>query len=120
MISPEPHELQELVRELHRAGTPWLPAGQGSRLHWGPPVEAGSTVVSCRRLDRVLEHNPEDFTITVQAGTPLLAVQEALAPHRQWLAVDPPWGPGEGSIGGLVARGLAGGYGSGTWACATS
>ncbi|MFM7675525.1 MAG: FAD-binding oxidoreductase [Synechococcus sp.] len=110
MISPEPHELQELVRELHRAGTPWLPAGQGSRLHWGPPVEAGSTVLSCRRLDRVLEHNPEDFTITVQAGTPLLAVQEALAPHRQWLAVDAPWGPGEGSIGGLVARGLAGGY----------
>ncbi len=110
MISPEPHDLQDLVRELHRQATPWLPAGQGTRLHWGPPVAPESLVLSCRRLDRVLEHNPEDFTVTVQAGTPLVAVQEALAPHRQWLAVDAPWGPGEGSIGGLVARGLAGGY----------
>jgi glycolate oxidase FAD binding subunit len=42
-------------------------------------------------------------------------VQQSLAKHRQWLAVDPPWGSGlngtgSGSIGGLVARGLSGGY----------
>ena len=40
-------------------------------------------------------------------------MQEALAIHRQWLAVDRPWGSqrrGAGSLGGLVARGLSGGY----------
>ena len=114
MISPEPHALEPLVRELHRQATPWLPAGQGSRLHWGAPVAAGTTVVSCRRLDRLLEHAVGDFTVTVQAGMPLRDLQAALAEQGQWLALDWPWGSGadgqgSGSIGGLVARGMAAG-----------
>ena len=131
MIRPEPGELQELVRELHRQGTPWLPAGLASRLDWGAPVAPPCTVVSCGALSGIREHSPGDFTVTVGAGTPLDELQETLAPHRQWLALDPPFetgcsavfgaGPsqpaaqgqsqqGQGSIGGLVARGLAGGY----------
>jgi glycolate oxidase FAD binding subunit len=110
VIRPEAHELPELVRELHRQGRAWLPAGLGSRLDWGPPVHQPCAVVSCARLDRIVEHTPGDFTIRVEAGAPLAAVQSALAPHRQWLALDPAWGEAEGSLGGLVARGLAGGY----------
>ncbi len=121
LLEPGRGELQGLVQHLHAHSLPWLPAGQGSRLHWGPPVPAATaSVVSMRRLDRILEHNPGDFTITVEAGTPLVDVQTALGQHGQWLAVDPPWGTsgdgepgsrqGAGSIGGLVARGLAGGY----------
>ena len=114
MITPEPSELQELVRALHRQATPWQPAGLGSRLSWGPPVAAGSTTVSCGRLRGIVEHSPGDFTVTAQAGTPLVEVQAELAHHGQWLALDWPWGSGpageaSGSLGGLVARGLAGG-----------
>ena len=119
MICPEPSELQELVRQLHRQAAPWLPAGQGSRLHWGPPVlaapgEEQPLVVSTSRLDRLLEHCTGDFTVTVQAGMPLTQLQSELAGDNQWLAIDAPWGSGaadgqQGTIGGLVARGLAGG-----------
>ncbi len=126
-MRPEPRELQELVRDLHRQATPWLPAGTASRLDWGPPVQPGpgrseALVLSTTRLDRIVEHNPGDFTVTVQAGTPLAVLQEELAHHRQWLTLDWPWGTAEapavsggaglgaGSVGGLVARGLAGGY----------
>ncbi|MEI6359039.1 MAG: FAD-binding oxidoreductase [Synechococcus sp. ELA619] len=114
MITPEPHALEPLVRELHRQATPWLPAGQGTRLHWGAPVARDTMVVSCRRLDRLLEHAVGDFTVTVQAGMPLRDLQAALAEQRQWLALDWPWGSGadgqgSGSIGGLVARGMAAG-----------
>jgi glycolate oxidase FAD binding subunit len=110
-----PNELQELVRHLHQQATPWLPSGLGSRLDWGPPIAAEPELVSTARLDRVLEFNPGDFTITVQAGAPFQVVQSVLAEQRQWLALDWPWGSGpggegSGSIGGLVARGLAGGY----------
>ena len=122
-MRPEPSELQELVRELHRQGTPWLPAGSCSRLHWGPSVGTGSDhggeeaeplVLSTARLNGILEHNPGDFTVTVAAGTPLVVLQQELAHHRQWLPVDWPWGSGpagegSGSVGGLVARGLSGG-----------
>lgn len=120
MKQPSRDELPDLVRHLHREGTPWLPAGLASRLDWGPPPRQPCPILSVAGLRRILEHNPGDFTITVEAGTPLAEVQRVLAAHGQWLAVDPPWGShpladpagprGGGSIGGLVARGLAGGY----------
>ena len=112
MICPDANDLQDLVRELHQQGSTWVPCGLGSRLDWGPPLQ-DCLPVSCGGLRGIVEHKPGDFTISVRAGTPLLEVQEALAPHRQWLAVDQPWGSqrlGSGSVGGLVARGLAGGY----------
>ena len=113
-MTPEPRELQELVRELHQQAAPWQPAGLGSRLNWGPPVMGASATVSCRRLSGIVEHSPGDFTVTALAGTPLVELQAELARHRQWLALDWPWGSGpngqaSGSLGGLVARGLAGG-----------
>ncbi len=115
VMQPDAKDLPELVRELHRQGTPWLPSGLGSRLDWGAPLRQPCTPLSLRAVSGILEHNPGDFTLTVRAGTPLTEVQQALARHRQWLAVDPPWGSGPGgsdagSIGGLVARGLSGGY----------
>ncbi len=39
---------------------------------------------------RVLEHTPEDMTVTVEAGITLAALQQQLAPRRQWLPMDPP------------------------------
>ena len=113
MLQPDAGDLQDLVQDLHRQGTPWLPAGLGSRLDWGAPVRQPCTVVSTAGLRGIREHNRGDFTLTVAAGTPLVEIQEAMAPHRQWLAVDAPFvtpGAAQGSIGGLVARGLAGGY----------
>jgi glycolate oxidase FAD binding subunit len=119
VIRPEPSELQELVQNLHRQAAPWLPAGLGSRLHWGPPVlpapgDAQPLVLSTARLDRLIEHCVGDFTVTVQAGMPLQQLQAELARQQQWLAIDWPWGSGpageaSGTVGGLVARGLAGG-----------
>ena len=111
MITPATHELPDLVRQLHAAGTPWLPAGSGSRLGWGPPVQHTDTVLSVARLNRLLDHASGDFTVTVEAGLPLRELQEALRARNQWLAVDWPWGTGAncenaGSVGGLVARGL--------------
>jgi glycolate oxidase FAD binding subunit len=114
VITPASHELPDLVRQLHAAGTPWLPAGTGSRLGWGPPVRHTDTVLSVARLNRLLDHASGDFTVTVEAGLPLRELQEALRARNQWLAVDWPWGTGAngegaGSVGGLVARGLGGG-----------
>ena len=120
MICPEPSALQELVRELHQQARPWLPAGSGSRLSWGSavlpaPGENEPLVVSTGGLNRLVEHCAGDFTVTVQAGLPLETLQEELARAGQWLALDWPWGSGpngedSGTVGGLMARGLAGGF----------
>jgi len=130
VIVPDPGDLQDLVRDLHRQATPWAPAGLGTRLDWGAPLQPGCTVLSAARLSGIREHNPGDFVVRVGAGTPLLELQAELARHQQWLAVDLPpatmaahnaghsdnadsaenSASAGGSIGGLVARGLAGGY----------
>ncbi|MFZ9947599.1 MAG: FAD-binding oxidoreductase, partial [Vulcanococcus sp.] len=111
--------LQELVRELHQQARPWLPAGSGSRLAGGAPVlpapgESSPLLVSTRELNQLVEHCAGDFTVTVQAGLPLQTLQAELAASGQWLALDWPWGSGadganSGTVGGLIARGLAGG-----------
>ena len=126
VIVPAPADLQDLVRELHQSGTPWLPAGLASRLDWGAAIAQPCEVVSAAGLRGILEHSPGDFIVRVAAGTPLLELQQELAAHGQWLAVDVPplTSAGRsiggvpvpdplrrgGSVGGLVARGLAGGY----------
>jgi FAD/FMN-containing dehydrogenase len=39
---------------------------------------------------RVLEHHPEDMTVTVEAGMSWPDLQSALGEHEQWLPIDPP------------------------------
>lgn len=41
-------------------------------------------------LNRIVEHTPEDMTVTVQAGLNWAEFQEALAEKGQWIPVDPP------------------------------
>lgn len=67
--------------------------------------EGGDTVLSTRRLDRVLEHEPGDLTAIVEAGIRLSALQERLAAHGQMLALDP---PGDPTVGACLAGDLSG------------
>jgi glycolate oxidase FAD binding subunit len=50
----------------------------------------------------VREHAPSDQIVAVRAGTTLGALQRALAPHGQRLALDPPL-PERATVGGVVA-----------------
>ena len=56
-------------------------------------------------LDRILEHEAGDLTCTVEAEIRLSALQEALAPHGQMLALDP---PGDPTVGACLAANLSG------------
>ena len=107
LLTPGPDELPQLVRELNADATPWIPSGLGQHLHWGAPLQEGTTVLSLRQHNRVLEHSAGDFTLEVQAGLPLSQLQEVLAEKDQWLPIDPPVAGGS-SIGGVVARGVSG------------
>jgi glycolate dehydrogenase FAD-binding subunit len=67
--------------------------------------DGGDVVLSTGRLDRVLEHEPGDLTAIVEAGIRLSALQAALEPHGQRLALDP---PGDPTIGACLAGDLSG------------
>jgi len=56
-------------------------------------LRAGTRItgVDLARLNRVLDHTPEDMTVTVEAGITLAELQTMLALHRQWVPIDPPY-----------------------------
>jgi glycolate oxidase FAD binding subunit len=90
----------EEIAAAREAGTPMRPTGSLSRGDWGGPDVVACTPLSTLGLDRIVEHNPGDFTAILEAGVPVAVAQAAFAAHGQWLALDPPEG---GTIGGLFA-----------------
>src|SRR5437899_2757405 len=46
--------------------------------------------IDLSRLNRIVEHTPEDMTATVEAGLTLAGFQAHLNNHGQWLPIDPP------------------------------
>jgi FAD/FMN-containing dehydrogenase len=95
-------ELADVVRWAESQRKPLIPSGHGAHAFLGNPAVKNSTIVSLRRLDQVLRYEPDDFTIGVQAGVPLVELRETLRAKGQEIAVDLPR-QGQGTIGGLVA-----------------
>src|SRR5687768_6208450 len=61
-----------------------------------------------RELAGISCHEPSELVVTVRAGTPLADLEAALAEKGQCLPFEPPrFAPG-GTVGGMVAAGLAG------------
>lgn len=56
----------------------------------------------------VLEYNPQEYTFTALAGTPLADINALLAAEGQYLPFDPPFADAGATLGGTVAAGLSG------------
>src|SRR5215831_7332849 len=84
-----------------------VPRGGGNALELGNPPARLDVVLDLVGLDRVVEYNPDDLTITVQAGITPGALAARLAAHRQWLALDPP-GAAARTVGGIAATNASG------------
>ncbi|HEY7832452.1 MAG TPA: FAD-binding oxidoreductase, partial [Ktedonobacterales bacterium] len=100
-------EVAALLAHAEREGLKVLVRGGGTQLDLGFPPAGGDLLLSLARLDQVVEHAPHDLTVTVQAGMPLAALQAALAPAGQWLALDPAL-PVGATVGGLIATNASG------------
>jgi len=84
-----------------------VPRGAGTALLLGAPPSRVDVVLDLAGLDRVLEDNPDDLTVSVEAGVTAGALAERLAGRRQWLPVDPP-GWRRRTLGGMTATAAAG------------
>jgi glycolate oxidase FAD binding subunit len=82
-----------------------VPRGGGSRLDWGTPPSRCDLVVDTSRMSSVVEHAAGDLVARLQAGARMGDVAAVLAQAGQELALDV---PGEATVGGVVASGLAG------------
>lgn len=96
-----------LLSFANREGLKVLIRGGGTQESMGFPPSAGDILLSMRALNQVVDYTANDQTISVQAGMRLVTVQEALAPARQWLALDPPL-EDAATIGGVLSTNVSG------------
>lgn len=115
-VSPGSAEAAAAVlAEAAAAGLGVAPVGGGTGLELGGRPERYDVALLTRRLDRVVEYEPADLTITVEAGLTLAELADTLARHGQFVPIEAPL-PGRATVGGALARNTSGslrtGYGS--------
>ncbi len=115
-VSPgDAEEVASVLQLCAQHGAAVIPTGSGSALDLGNVPRGADVLLSTNRLDQILQYTPADMTVSVQAGVSLADLQAELAPHGQFLPVDPP-NAGRATIGGVVATAASGprrtGYGA--------
>ncbi len=106
MTAPAPEtipELQDVIRAHPRISV----RGGGSK-----PALAfkhqDAIQLEIGKLRGIVEYQPEEFTFTALAGTPVLEIEEALGRYGQYLPFDPPLIEAGATLGGATASGLSG------------
>jgi glycolate oxidase FAD binding subunit len=80
--------------------------GGGTKSFYGGP-RRGETV-DTRVLAGISSYEPTELVVTARAGTPLAELEATLAESGQCLPFEPPRFAPDGTVGGMVAAGLAG------------
>src|ERR1700728_903663 len=102
-----PAELAERLRDAaERKHTIALAGNASKRLMAGPSAAAGVSVFT-RALDKVLAYEPNDLTISVQAGMRWAELTRILAANRQMVPLDPPFAA-NATVGGVIAANCSG------------
>jgi glycolate oxidase FAD binding subunit len=100
-------EVAAILNLASEHAVPVLPWSGGTAHGVGSPPTRVGLVLGLKRLDRVLEHEPGDLTVTVEAGITLDALQTYLRGRGQWLSLDPPC-PDRATLGGILASNASG------------
>lgn len=106
----KPQSIDELAEALQRpaqhARTIALEGNASKRLMAGP-TECADEYISTSGLNRVLEYEPRDLTISVEAGLSWCQLTSLLAENRQMIPLDPPYAS-FATVGGVVAANSSG------------
>lgn len=110
MLSVAPASAKELADCLKdaaaRSQSIWVIGNNSKHLMAGPTPRANVSI-STARLNRVLHYEPNDLTISVEAGLRWTDLQKALASKGQMVGLDPPFWE-HATLGGVVASNSSG------------
>ncbi len=116
MADPSIDALVDRVRAARAAKTTLNIQGGSSKTWYGEAPQGAALDV--RPLAGISSYEPTELVVTVRAGTPLAELEAALAEKGQCLPFEPPrfaaggstdaMAPLRGTVGGMVAAGLAG------------
>lgn len=100
-------EIQDVLSFAAEKNLSVIPAGNGTKLGIGNIPSEVDLVLSTRRLNRVIEYEPADLTVTVETGMRLVDLQKELAVNRQFLPMNPSYAD-RCTIGGIVSSNSSG------------
>jgi glycolate oxidase len=101
------HEVAACVQIARRHRAPIVTRGSGTGLSGGSVPMEGSLVVCLNRMDRIIEIDPRNLTIEVEAGVITQTIDEAAGKHGLFYPPDP--GSRKiSTIGGNVAENSGG------------
>lgn len=102
VIPPDSTAMSAVLHAAAQQGWAVVTWGGGTHQLIGAPPTRVDLVVVTTALNRVLQHEPNDLTISVEAGMTMGALRAYLAQHGQMLPVDPAL-PDQTTIGGMIA-----------------
>ena len=108
-MSATPAGVAQLVDRMHAArarGATLQIVGGGTKTFYGEAPRGEPLFL--RDLAGITSYEPSELVVTVRAGTPLAELESALAAKGQCLPFEPPRFATGGTVGGMVAAGLAG------------
>jgi glycolate oxidase FAD binding subunit len=106
-------DVEQVVRAAIASDQSLEIIGHGSKRGIGQPM-ATNALLDLSALNGITVYEPNELIITVQAGAPLADVQSLIDSKNQQFAFEPVntagllGGPAIGTIGGMIAAGLAG------------
>ena len=106
--APEtPDDLAEALNRAARHLRTVSLQGRGSKSMMAGPVAWADETITTTELRRVLQYEPRDLTISVEAGLPWREFTALLRENRQMVPLDPPFAE-RATVGGVVASNSCG------------
>src|SRR5580704_9981554 len=113
MVPSSAEELAESLADAQLRNRRVTVCGNATKDRMGGPITPTDATISTHALNKVLEYNPRDLTVSVGAGISYCELAGILAEHRQMIPLDPPFSEGastseRATIGGIVAANTCG------------
>ncbi len=101
-----PEQLAESLRAAASSHRSIRLGGNFSKDRLGGEPRQADVTVSTRALNRLLQYDPRDLTVSVEAGMRFSELERILREQGQMLPLDPGWA--DSTVGGVVAANLSG------------
>src|SRR5712691_5248908 len=102
LVPDSPEELAVQLAEANSSAQSISLGGNFTKNGMGGPITASDVTISTAKLNRVLEYEPRDLTISVEAGITYRDLSRVLAEHRQMIPLDPHFSD-NATAGGILA-----------------
>jgi glycolate oxidase FAD binding subunit len=107
IVPGSPEELAQCLAEAGARNQPITLLGHCTKGRMGGAIAPSDVTISTAGLNKIIEYEPRDLTISVGAGITYCELSRVLAEHQQVIPLDPPFSE-RATIGGVVAANTSG------------